>query len=139
MLETNGRKLTNNSSNENERNDNVTNDNTSTKNEGGTVINGKVVFPKLVSIPEYVKLQKRVYNRDDVKNQQQNGEENQDYQATEDDDDANESYVSPWSSNISNYNKKRKKGIRKNDNRDSISASKNSISMNVKIFFPGIY
>ena len=33
------------------------------KAKQGTIINGKVVFPKLVSIPEYVRLQKRVYSR----------------------------------------------------------------------------
>ena len=33
------------------------------KAKQGTIINGKVVFPKLVSIPEYVRLQKRVYGR----------------------------------------------------------------------------
>ena len=32
------------------------------KAKQGTIINGKVVFPKLVSIPEYVRLQKRVYD-----------------------------------------------------------------------------
>ena len=74
------------------------------KAKQGTIINGKVVFPKLVSIPEYVRLQKRVYNRDN---------ENGDFQ----DDDVGD--VSPWASNISNYNKGqrgRKRGKTKRQN-----------------------
>ena len=68
------------------------------KAKQGTIINGKVVFPKLVSIPEYVRLQKRVYSRSNENDASQ-------------DDDADD--ISPWASNISNFNKGRQ-GKRRN-------------------------
>ena len=68
------------------------------KAKQGTIINGKVVFPKLVSIPEYVRLQKRVYSRSNENDASQ-------------DDDTDD--ISPWASNISNFNKGRQ-GKRRN-------------------------